>query len=183
MSVAGTQILVVPGTEETSPTAGHANNGPFGPVQVEDAITVTDIPGVCDVTPNTELEPETLAALVDTTVSNGPWTLLMDASVLDFCTITFDKVLTLLSAGVTDGVPGNNTLDLDVDLVRDFDNDTVPDDYAGIQDNCPTTPARTSGTKTTMASATSATGRDNDGIAQVARLTGTRCGSRLRNGP
>jgi hypothetical protein len=136
--VAGTQIRVVPGTaENVTDTQVMHNNGPFGPVQVTDLITVTDIPGTCDVTPDNESDTETLAALVDTTVSNGPWTLLMNSSVLTFCTITFEKLLTIDQAGVTDGVPSNNALDLDVDLVRDADNDTVPDDYADIQDNCP----------------------------------------------
>jgi len=135
-SVGGTQVRVVPGTaEDISDAQTMVNAGPFSPVDVSDARTVGDVVG-CGVTPNSDTDPFTLTISIPVTTS-ATWSVLMDPSVLTFCTLTFQKALTITTANVGDPTPGNNTRSAVVILVRDADNDTVPDDYNGVQDNCP----------------------------------------------
>ena len=134
MPAAGTQLRVVPGVAENmNDTEVIHNNGPDGPVDVGDDRNVPDVAG-CDVQPNIDIDPFSLQVSV-AQQSSSQWSVTMDPSVTDFCTLTFSKILTAL--GANDPTPGNNTASFTVDVVRDADDDTVPDNYGGVVDNCP----------------------------------------------
>jgi hypothetical protein len=139
--VLGNQVLVVPGVEESiSSTEVLHNNGPYGPVNVTALKTMADTAN-CDVTPNSASPSLTLPYGTDVTEVESwdvEWVTLKKPPY--FCTLTLNKSLDLNGAHITDPNSQNNSASATVDLVRDTDNDGVPDNYAGIRDNCEETP-------------------------------------------
>ncbi len=140
LPVPGNQVLVQPSVPEdiVSSETLH-NNGPYGPVDATVAKTVADTAD-CDVTPNAPAASVvTLAVSTDgqdnetfsvhwTNVKKPPYS----------CDLVFNKTVTITTAHVSD--PNGATEQRTVTLVRDTDNDGVPDNYAGMRDNCQDVP-------------------------------------------
>jgi len=135
LPIAGNQILIAPGTPETITTnqVMH-NNGPQDAPVVDDDRTVTDT-AECDVTPNSDSDPFNLAVSVNAT-QDDTWSVDWVPDGTTYCTLTFDKALSIPADGVSDPDPDNNDASASVDVVLDTDGDTVPDNYDGTIDNC-----------------------------------------------
>jgi hypothetical protein len=142
MPVAGSQVRVVPGVNEniTSTETLDNNDGTYPGANLDVDLTVTENPGAnCSATPDagnptTQTIPKNGTDVVDTLTWN------VGLTGAPSCTIDFGKTVTITTAGVTDTDLTDNTASRTVTLVADTDGDTVPDDYNGVQDNCPDVP-------------------------------------------
>jgi hypothetical protein len=141
-TIAGNQILVVPGTPElmTSTETLDNNGGTYPGANLDVDLTVTETPSAnCSATPDagnptTQTIPKNGTDVVDTLAWNVGLTL------ADSCTIDFGKTVTITTAGVTDTDLSDNTASRTVALVGDTDSDGVPNYYQGLEDNCPNDP-------------------------------------------
>jgi len=144
LAIAGNQILIVPGTPETITTNQVMHNiGPQDAPTVNDVRSVTDT-AECNVDPNSDSDPFNLVVSMNAT-QDDTWSVdwLGGAT---YCTLTFDKALSIPANGVSDPVLGNNNASASVDVVLDSDTlqcpgaspcpDGVPDDYDVLDDNC-----------------------------------------------
>jgi hypothetical protein len=133
--VPGNQVLVQPSVPENIQSSETLhNNGPYGPVNATVAMTVADTPD-CDVTPNADSHSKSLAVSTDVQddeTFSVHWTDLKKPPYS--CDLVFDKTVTVTTPHVSD--PSPVSAQKTVTLVRDTDNDGVPDNYAGIRDNC-----------------------------------------------
>ncbi|HUF54308.1 MAG TPA: thrombospondin type 3 repeat-containing protein, partial [Dehalococcoidia bacterium] len=145
-SVTGNQITVQPlVVTPFDLTQTLRNEGPFGPVTVDSPFSVSDVDADldtnidCDVEPNSGTASPPLSVGVDD-VSLQSFTVqwLDDPAPPYFCTLTFTKTITITTPFVTDPNAANNSATLVIDVVRDTDNDGVPDNYQAVADNCPT---------------------------------------------
>ena len=145
-SVGGSQVLVSPiAPKPFSLSETLHNNGSFGPVDAQVAISVADIDADadtlvdCDIEPNGPSSTFALNVSVDSVDAQGftvSW--LDDPAPPSFCTASFQKTVTITTPQVRDTNPADNTASLGLDIVRDTDLDGVPDSYLGLVDNCPT---------------------------------------------
>jgi hypothetical protein len=137
--IPGNQILVAPGVPNpvVAQDVVH-NNGPYGPVSAWIDLSAVDVSGVCDVEPN--LQTRTIASMPVSVDVAHP-----DAFTVDWtdlkkppysCDLAFSKKIGTNDVHIDDPDAGNNIVDVLVTLVRDTDDDGVPDNYAGIRDNC-----------------------------------------------
>ena len=133
----GNQILIVPSTSETVHTNQVMNNdGPQAAPTVNDDRTVTDT-ARCNVTPNSYTSQVSLPVTTDVH-QDDTWTVDWIAGAGYYCTLTFNKALSIPADGVADPDLTDNNAFVLLDVVLDTDNDTVPDNYDGTIDNCPT---------------------------------------------
>jgi hypothetical protein len=133
----GNQVLVQPSVPEVvTTTAILHNNGPFGPVNVSVSKAATDTPD-CDIEPNAATEDFSLAVSSSLPDSDA-WTVLWtDAKKPPYsCDITITKQVSITTPHVNDVNPSNDSASVSITLVRDTDNDGVPDNYQGTRDNC-----------------------------------------------
>jgi hypothetical protein len=134
----GPAIPAAPSNFQTHETI-H-NNGPYSPVNVSINKSVGDT-AECDVTPNNQGGAANL--VVSTSVSDDEawsvdWT---NASKPPYsCAVTFNKVIAITTNHVADSNTQNNSASVGVTFVRDADGDTVPDNFAGFDDNCQDVP-------------------------------------------
>ncbi len=141
--VPGNQVLIIPGILEpiVSSEVLH-NNGPYEPVDAAVTKTVADVVDCVNVEPNAPAASVvTLPVSVDVPdeeVFSADWTDLKKPPYS--CDLVFDKDVTVTSPHVVDPDPSNNSASAVVTLVRDTDGDGVPDNYAGIRDNCQDVP-------------------------------------------
>ena len=136
----GNQIRVVPSVNEnmTSTEVLDNNDGTYGGASYNVSISVTETPGAnCSATPDGE-NPTSQTIPMDGTdvVDTLTWSVGLTAPAIS-CTIDFAKTIAITTSGVGDSDPSDNTANRSVVLVADTDDDTVPDNYAGIFDNCP----------------------------------------------
>jgi hypothetical protein len=153
MAFAGNQILVTAGaplnpfgpaipaaTRNFQTNETIHNNGPWNPTDISISKTVADGPD-CNVTPNAQggTASLTVSTILDDTENwSVDWT---NAVKPPFsCSVTFNKTVTVTTNHVTDSNTANNSASVTVIFVRDADGDTVPDNYAGIDDNCQDVP-------------------------------------------
>jgi hypothetical protein len=138
-TVAGNQVRVVPGVAEDMDTTETLDNndGTYGGASIDLAIAVPATPGAgCAATPDAG-NPTSATLLMNGTdvVDTLTWSVTLTPATS--CTISFDKTITITTAGVSDSNLADNTASRTVILVADTDGDTVPDDYSGTIDNCP----------------------------------------------
>jgi hypothetical protein len=141
LAAAGNQVRVVPGAGElmTSTETLDNNDGTYPGANYNVDLTVTETPAAnCAATPDggnptTQVIPTNGTDVVDTLA----WQVTLTAPATS-CTIDFGKTVTITTAGVTDSDLSDNTATRTVTLVADTDNDTVPDNFNGVIDNCPT---------------------------------------------
>jgi hypothetical protein len=139
--VAGNQLLVVGGVPETI-NVGNVlhNNGPFGPIAA--TLTLTATPGAnCNANPTSASSPATLAVSVESVTQEHVQVALVPVKKPPYsCDIEFVKTIGGDAAHVVDPDQSNNSGSAVLTLVRDTDGDGVPDNYAGIRDNCQDVP-------------------------------------------
>jgi hypothetical protein len=139
--VAGNQLLVVGGVPETI-TVGNVfhNNGPFGPIEATLDLAVT--PGAnCGADPLSASTPATLAVSVESVTEEQVEVQLVPVKKPPYsCEILFEKSIGGDAVHVVDPDPSNNSASATLVLVRDTDGDGVPDNYAGMRDNCQDVP-------------------------------------------
>jgi hypothetical protein len=141
-TVAGNQLLVVPGNAEDLATVETLDNNPANTTYTDTSIDVdVDIDvnvtsGTCTATPD-PLSTSTQLDLDGTDKVLPPETWSANLTSGDSCSIDFAKAVTITTSGVGEYYDADNHLTLSADLVADSDGDTVPDNYAGIVDNCP----------------------------------------------
>ena len=141
MANAGNQVRVVPSANENiiSTETLDNNDGTYPGANYNVDLTVNETPAAnCAATPDpgnptTQVIPTNGTDVVDTL----GWMVGLTAPATS-CTITFDKTITITTAGVTDSDLADNTASRTVTLVADTDGDTVPDNFGGVVDNCPT---------------------------------------------
>jgi hypothetical protein len=138
-SVAGNQLLVVPGVAEDLDTTETLDNndGTYGGASIDVGIAVPATPGVgCAATADPG-NPTTATLLMNGTdvVDTLSWDVTLTPATS--CTISFAKTITITTAGVSDSNLADNTATVIAILVADTDGDTVPDNYNGTIDNCP----------------------------------------------
>jgi len=143
-TVAGNQLLVVPGVAEfmTANEALDNNDGtyqdPNPPPDIRVSITLGEVPGAnCTAAKAPGFPSAADLPLDGTDVPIGGETWAVNLTSGTACTLGFDKTITITTAEVSDSNLADNTATRSVDLVADTDGDTVPDDYAGLIDNCP----------------------------------------------
>jgi len=117
------------------------NNGPFGPVSVVVNKSATSLqPTVCTIAPPTAAWPATLAVEADASDSESfTVTWVPTAKPPYVCTVRLVKTVSIDTLHVSDPSPISVTKDIEV--VRDSDNDGIPDDgnFDGDDaDNCVT---------------------------------------------
>jgi hypothetical protein len=158
----GNQILVQAGAPEhpKGPVGGipasprnfalsHTMNsaGPFSPVDLDITYAINDVDENGDTTVDCNSEPN--SQVVNSQISSGvglttnpnivtTWT--TPSLPPGMCSATVTAALAIASPFVRDSSSGNDSSTAPVIFVRDADGDGVPDDYAGVVDNCPTVP-------------------------------------------
>jgi hypothetical protein len=142
MAVAGNQLRVVPGAGElmTSNETLDNNDGTYPGASYDVSITVGEFVGpTCGFTSQNPADPFT--ATIPTNGTDVPDTIAWNNVLLNLgsasCSIDFTKTVTITTAGVTDSDLTDNTATRTVTLVADTDDDTVPDNFSGVVDNCP----------------------------------------------
>ena len=133
----GTQILIVPPAPATITTNQvSTNDGPQDAPVVDDTRTVADVAG-CDVATNA-LSSNLNLAVGANVATDDTWSVTWLGGGPTFCTLTFNKLLTIAPGGASDPNPDNNDAVDTIDVVLDTDGDGVPDNYNTVMDNCPT---------------------------------------------
>ncbi|MDO8615359.1 MAG: thrombospondin type 3 repeat-containing protein [Dehalococcoidia bacterium] len=146
--IPGAQVLIgplppvdpLPETESFILSAALHNNGPFNGVSAQVTYNVTDVPTVCSVTPASSSSSFSLpvsSTVPDVKLFTVEWQ--DDPAPPLFCTITIDESVSISTLHVTDPNPANNLSQITIDVVRDSDDDGIPDDYTaagGPRDNC-----------------------------------------------
>jgi len=166
--VAGNQLLVVPAAADSFTLSQMLrNNGPYGPADIVVSESVSDVDGDGDTTADCDLDPNALSPTISLPASSDvandqllsiTWT--DDPAPPYHCTVTFQKSLTLSTLHVRDPNIADNIASFSIDIVRDSDGDTIPDDYGGLSDAAA---SRSPGSAARSASAlaVSVTYRDN----------------------
>lgn len=137
--IAGNQVLVVLTVAEDMDTTETLDNNPANTTYEDTSINVAiNIPatvtsGDCTATPNPLTDTATLPLDGTDVVDTHTWNVTLNSG--NSCTIDFNKLVTITTAGVSEFDPPTQ-LSRSVDLVLDTDGDTVPDNYDTTIDNC-----------------------------------------------
>ena len=141
---AGNQVLIGPlaplGSVDIHPDGSVHNNGPYGPVSVNILETAVSLdPLVCEIVGSVD-EQHSMPVSVDLS-DGGDYTVnwLDDPKPPYTCDVEIDLDVTLKDPHVVDPDTGNNSDTVAVEVVRDTDDDGIPDDgdFDGIDaDEC-----------------------------------------------
>jgi hypothetical protein len=140
--IAGNQVLVVPTVAEDMDSTETLNNVPGAPhttytgTSIGVDIDVTETPDANCTAIKAGGNPDSATLLVNGTnwVDHHIWSVNLTSG--DSCTIDFHKDITINTPGVNEYYDTDNHASPSVDLVADSDQDGVPDDYDGLNDNC-----------------------------------------------